>query len=154
MRIPDCSPQQPSETRTEYATRVLRHVLDHGTSTLTDAQLVDADSAAQYYATHARSAAGTAQDLEPHQYAILRQFSAARHEIAAAQRLRADWARQAAQTRAQTTNPPTGGTQPGRPAVLPPPPPSGPGQPDALALPRTSGHAPAARQTAGDGIRF
>lgn len=146
-RIPLCPPQTEDETQPEYATRVLRHVLTHGTCTLTDRQLDDADQGAQWYATHARNQDGLASRLERHQLRLIEQFSAARHEIASARRIRAELDRQAAPAPLGATNAPVGGSQPGRPAALLPGPPRGPGMPDALPLPRPQ--APVA-----DGIRF
>lgn len=163
-RIPTCPGPSAGETGPEYATRVLRFILDHGTCTLTDDQLDRADQGAQHYATHARNPEGLASRLEPHQSKLIQQFSAARHEIAAARRLRAEWARQEAQQAAGATNAPQGGSQPGRPAALLPGPPKGPGMPDALENPITGdlhrvtpGYVETRddiRRRTADGIRF
>lgn len=151
MRIPHCQPPGLDETRQEYALRLLHHVLDHGTATLTDQQLDAADTAAQWYATHATGQDGQASTLESHQAAILESFSHARHAIAQTIKVRRQLDQEQAHAAPGRAIYPTPGSQGGRLAPLNPPSPIRPSQPDARPVPRTP---PPSQRRPADAIRF
>jgi hypothetical protein len=160
--LPQLAPRAQDEAEDTYSLRVLRFMLDcrNVPGCLTDHDLELADKAAQRYATQAQGPDGLASKLEPHQLAIVRTFSEARHWIAASQDQRRRWAQETAQA-AQETPAPTGGRQPGRPAPLAPTPPGkGPGshadtsRNADLVQAETAWRQNTPTRTPADGIRF
>lgn len=129
------TPKQVSETTPEYASRVLRALLDtYTTAPFTDEDLEQADRAAQ------RAVSQLPAELSPTDQIVNRKLAGARTMIAG----ELAWRRQRTEAQRACTAAvyPQGGSQGGRPApLLPPPPPT---------LPPADAYA----QRPGDRIRF